>query len=173
MGPVVFAAAILEHRDHRAHRVFPDRALLSEIAVEGFELGDARTLAHAEFDAAAAHQVEGRDPLGDTGGVGGGQLHDAVREADLLGALARRGEKDLGGRRVRILLEEVVLDLPGKVVAEPVGELDLVERVLVELELAFRRPRARQLQLVEYAELHALPSSRGRASQPMARRRKL
>ena len=154
MGPVVFAATFPEHRDHRAHRVLPHRALLRKIAVEGFELGDAGALAHAEFDAAAADQVERGDPFGDAGRVDRRQLHDAVREADLPGALARCGEEDLGGRRVRIFLEKVVLDLPGKVVAEPVGELDLIECILVELELALGRPRARQLQLVEYAEFH-------------------
>ena len=37
---------------------------------------------------------------------------------------------------MRVLLEEVVLDLPDDVEAEPVGELDLVERVLDQLELA-------------------------------------
>ena len=103
-----------------------------EIAVERFELGDAGALAHAEFDAAAAHQIEGRDPLGDAGRVHRRQLHDAVREADLLGALARRGEKHLGGRRVRIFFEKMVLDLPGEVVAQPIGEFDLIERILVE-----------------------------------------
>jgi len=153
--------------------VFPDRALLREIAVERFQLGDAGTLAHAEFDAAAADQIERRDALGNAGRMHGRQLHDAVRQADLLRALAGRGEKDLGGRRVRVFFEEVVLDFPGEVVAEPVGELDLVERILVERVLAFRRPRARQLQLVEYAELHALPSSSDPVSQPIARRRKL
>ena len=57
------------------------------------------------------------------------ELHDPVAEPDALGALARRGEEHLGGRGVRVLLEEVVLDLPDVVEAEPVGELDLLERV--------------------------------------------
>ena len=42
----------------------------------------------------------------------------------------RGGEEHLGRARVRVLLEEVVLDLPDVVDAEPVGELDLLERVL-------------------------------------------
>ena len=37
---------------------------------------------------------------------------DAVAEADVLGALAAGGEEHLGRRRVAVLLEEVVLDLP-------------------------------------------------------------
>ena len=72
---------------------------------------------------------------------------------------------------MRIFLKKVVLDLPGEVVAEPVRQFDLIERVLVEPELAVRLPRARQLQLVEYAELH--PLLPGQATQPIARRRKL
>jgi hypothetical protein len=55
---------------------------------------------------------------------------------------------------VRILLEEVVLDLPRVVDAKPVGQLDLAERVLEELELAAFRPRARELVLVKDAEAH-------------------
>src|SRR4029077_2185756 len=90
----------------------------------------------------------GGDPLGDAGRMDRGQLHDAVRKPDVLCALARRGEEGLGNRVVRVLLKQMVLDLPGKLLAKPIGELHLVERVLVELEFAFRRPRARQLQLV-------------------------
>jgi len=44
---------------------------------------------------------------------------------------------------VRILLEKVVLDLPGVVDAEPVGQLDLRERVLEETLLAAVVPGAR------------------------------
>ena len=40
-----------------------------------------------------------------------------------------------GAEEWLVLLEEVVLDLPGVVVAEPVGQLDLVERVLDQLVL--------------------------------------
>ncbi len=43
------------------------------------------------------------------------------------------------------------------VVAEPVGQLDLVERVLVEPQFAALLPWARQLQLVEDAEFHRTP----------------
>src|SRR5690606_32727244 len=43
---------------------------------------------------------------------------------------------------------------PHLVEAEPVGELDLCERVLEHAVLVVRSPRPRQLQLVEHAELH-------------------
>jgi len=154
IGAVVFAAAVPEHRDDRAHRVFPHRAFFLEAAAERFELGDAGALAHAEIDAAAADEIERGDAFGDPRRVAGGQLHDAVSEADLLGALARRAEEHFRCGRVRILFEKMVLDLPGIVVAEPVGQFELVERIVVEPQFAAGLPRARQLQFVEYAELH-------------------
>ena len=151
---MILAAAVLEHRDDRADRLLPHRALLVEGDAERLQFGAAGALADAEFDAAAADQIERGDALGNARRWARRQLHDAVRQADLLGALACRAEKHLGRRRVRIFLEEMVLDLPGEVVAEPVGQFDLVERVLVEAQLAVRLPRARQLQLVKNAELH-------------------
>ncbi len=79
---------------------------------------------------------------------------DAVAEADPRRALAARGEEHLGRRGVAVLLEEVVLDLPHVLDAEPVGELDLLERVLDQGLLARGVPRAAHLMLVEDAELH-------------------
>src|SRR3954447_13526904 len=128
------------------------------------QLGDRRTFADAELDATVADQVEGRDPLGHSGGMVRRQLHDAVTEADVLGALAGRREEDLGSGRVRVLLEEVVLDLPRVVVAKLVGQLDLVERVLHELVFAARAPRLRELQLIENAELHGVVPPTGLGS---------
>ena len=49
-------------------------------------------------------------------------------------------EEHLGRARVAVLLEEVVLDHPDVVDAEPVGELALLERLLEQL--AARRPSA-------------------------------
>ena len=60
---------------------------------------------------------------------------------------------------MRVFLEEMVLDLPDVVDADPVGELDLVERLLIEPPLGIVVPgaarRLRQLMLVEQAEFHA------------------
>ena len=59
-----------------------------------------------------------------------------------------------GAEEWRVLLEEVVLDLPRVVVAEPVGELDLVERVAAASSYSPSLvPRRGQLLLVEDAEL--------------------
>ena len=55
---------------------------------------------------------------------------------------------------MRILLEEVVLDLPRVIDADPVGKLDLIERILEQLQLVAVVPRPRQLMLVEDAEFH-------------------
>ena len=78
-----------------------------------------------------------------------------MAEADPFGALASGGEEDLGRRRVRVLLEEVVLHLPRVVVPEPVGQLDLVEGLLQQSVLAVLVPRPRKLVLIKDPELHA------------------
>jgi hypothetical protein len=44
---------------------------------------------------------------------------------------------------VRVLFEEVVLDLPGVVHAEPIGQLHLIERLLEEAMLGAVVPRPR------------------------------
>ena len=77
-----------------------------------------------------------------------------MAETDALGALAGGAQENLGRGGVRVLLEEVMLDLPGVVVAQPIGELDLRQRILQELVLALRTPRPRELMLVEDAEFH-------------------
>ena len=63
----------------------------------------------------------------------------------------------------------MVLDLPDVINAEPVGELDLVERLLVELQLGIFLPRLRQLVLVEKPELLRLVSSLGYPLPPRKR----
>src|ERR1700730_7650247 len=79
---------------------------------------------------------------------------DAMAEADVFGALRARGEKYFGGGGVRILLEKVMLDFPGVVDAELIGEFDLIERFLKQPEFGAVVPRPRQLVLVENAEFH-------------------
>src|SRR3984885_2521554 len=147
-------ALILEHRDNAAERVLPDLALGLHVAVEAAEFGDRCRLAGAHLDAAIGDKIECRDTFGDALRWIGGELHDAVAKPDVLGPLRRRTEEHFGSRRVRVLFEEMMLDLPGVVVAKPVGQLHLVERILVELAFIVRPPGARQLQLVEDAEFH-------------------
>ncbi len=118
------------------------------------QLGRPRRLAHPQIDPPARQQIERRHPLGDALRLVGGELDDAMPQPDALGALAGRAEEHLGGGAMRILLEEMVLDHPDVVVAKPVGELHLSERLLEQVVLAARGPRTRQLQFVEDAELH-------------------
>src|SRR3954469_18170818 len=82
------------------------------------------------------------------------ELEYAMAEPDLLRALAGRGKKGFRRGRVRIFLEEMMFHHPGVVIAEPVGGLELGQRVLVEPELVALFPGARQLQLVKDAEFH-------------------
>src|SRR4051794_12053030 len=89
--------------------------------------------------------------------VAGRGRDDAVAQADVGRALAGRGEEHLRRRRVRVLLEEVVLHLPHRVEAQPVGQLDLLERLVDDAVLLATFPRTRKLVLVEDAELHGVP----------------
>ena len=97
-----------------------------------------------------------------------------MSEPDPAGSLAGGGEEHLGRARVRVLLEEVVLDLPQVVDPEPVGELHLVERVAQELALVELAIHAGQLMLIEDAEPHeprrySLPIATRRPPLPPAR----
>ncbi len=67
----------------------------------------------------------------------------------------RRGQEHFGRGGMRILVQEVMLDLPGMVEAQPVGEDDLVERLVKQPRLVARPPGLGQLMLVEHPELHA------------------
>ena len=136
-------AAILEHRHDAADRVFPDLALGLHVAAEAAEFGDRSGFTGAHLDAAIADKVEAGDAFGDTLRWIGGELHDAVAEADVLRALRRRTEEHFRRRRVRVFLKEVVFDFPGVVVAKLVGQLHLIECVLIELPFIVRPPWAR------------------------------
>src|SRR5262245_50851310 len=61
---------------------------------------------------------------------------------------------------MRIFLEEVVLDRPYVVEAQLVGELHLLQTVVVDRALGLARPRARHGNLVEQAEFHPAASLR-------------
>jgi hypothetical protein len=55
-----------------------------------------------------------------------------------------------------VFLEEVVFDLPGEVNSELIGEFDLREGVLEELQFLTVSPRAGKLMLVENPEFHSI-----------------
>ena len=127
---------------------------------EAAEFEARRALADAEVDAPVRHDVERRQPLGRARGVivVRDHLADAVAEANALRARGGGGEEHFRRGGMRVFVEEVMLDLPGVVVAEPVGELDLGERLVEQAALVARSPRLGELHFVEDAEFH------GRAS---------
>src|SRR6185295_2257336 len=129
---------------------------LLRVDAESADLGGGRALACTPLDTAARDQVERGEAFRHPSGmvVGWRHQHDAVTQPHALGALRAGRKKYLRGRRVRILLKQVVLNLPGKVDPEPVGQLHLVQRLLEQSELGALEPWPWQLMLVEYAELH-------------------
>ena len=109
-----------------------------------------------ELEPAVGEDVERGGALGDADRVVEAirQEHDAVPDADLPCPLRDGREEDLGRGGVGELREEVVLDRPHGVEAEPVGERDLLERLVVTAVLAARVVRLGDLELVEQVELH-------------------
>jgi hypothetical protein len=151
---VIFPAFFREHRNNRLDRILPDRALVAEAAVEGVEFGDRGAFADSHFDSTVREQVEGADAFGYARGMVGCQLDDPVCQTDLLRSLTGCGEKDFGCRGMGVFLEEVVLDFPGVVVAELVGQFDLGQRVLEQVVLGALGPGSWKLVLVEDSEFH-------------------
>ncbi len=149
---------------HRQHvgalldRLAPLVALLVHRHAIAAEFEQSGGFARAPFDAALRYEIERRDALGDARGmiVVGRHQGDAVSEPDILRPLRARREKYFRRRGMRIFLEEVMLDFPGVVDAEFVGELDLIERILEQLQLIALFPGTRQLMLIEDAELHGV-----------------
>ena len=89
--------------------------------------------------------------------VVGDHLPNSVAQPNVFRSRRGRGQKNLRSRRVRILLEKVMLHLPGIVVAEPIGQGYLVERLMKEVAFVAFIPRPRQLELVENSEAHFHP----------------
>ena len=86
--------------------------------------------------------------------VAGRHQHDAVTQSDLFGALRAGGEEYLRRGGVRVFLKEVMLHLPNVIDAQPIGQFDLIERVLEQPQFKTVRPRTGELMFVEDAEFH-------------------
>src|SRR5215471_16516407 len=155
----VLAGTVRKHREDCLHGLVEHGALVFHGALERLKLGNGGSLAHAELDAPVAQEVEHGDALCDADGMIGGELENAVTQANVLGALTGGSQERLRRWAVGVFFEEVVLNHPGVVVACAIGELQLRQRVVIELELAVLLPGPRQLQLVENAELHRLAST--------------
>jgi hypothetical protein len=126
-----------------------------------------RRPAGAPLDPAAGQHVGRGHLLGDPDGRAEAVRHQghAEPEPDLLGDLGQGADQDLGGRAVRAPLPEVVLDVPGRVEAEPVGKADLLQRLAVRplLGLALTprvaaSPGFGHIDLVQQVQLHRSPS---------------
>ena len=140
-------AGIRTHRQHVGGllgRLAPHRALFLGRDVEAFHLQRGGRFTGAPVGAAVRHQIERRDAFRHARGmiVFRRHQHDAVAEPDALRALRAGGEEDLRGGGMRIFLQEVMLDLPHVVDAEPVAEFDLRQRVLDTGGVRNPRPKA-------------------------------
>src|SRR5438105_302864 len=151
--------------------LFPHPPLLDRIKadIEAAELHQGSALAGAEFDAPVGDEVKGGDALRDSRRVVVFRRHQtyAMAETDVPGALRARRKENLGRRGMRIFLEKMMLDFPGVVDAEFVGELDLIERLLKQPVPGAIVPRPRQLMLVENAEFHGRSPRVFRKSMPL------
>src|SRR5207248_2485389 len=114
-------------------------------------------------------QIQRCDAFGHAGGVvvAGRCLHDAVAEPQPRRPSSDGGQEDLGCRGVAVLLEEVVLDHPGGVDADAVGQLALLDGVGEHGGLGVVVPRPGQLMLEEQSDLDGVILS----SQGCGRRR--
>ena len=148
------------HFDHASQgglQTFQPRlALAGGVDLEATELRFARRLPATELDTAVGEQVEHGDALGHPSRVVElwRRQNDAVAEADPLRALATGGQEDLRRRRVAVLLEEVVFDLPDVLEPQRVGQLDLFEGIVQQAMFGAVSPGSTHLMLVEDTELH-------------------
>ena len=117
----------------------------------------------APLDPARGEDVDGGHLLGHPHRwpEGVGEERHPESQPDLLGDLGERPEHDLGGRAVGAALAEVVLDVPGGLEAQAVGQADLLEGLAVGALLGLALPDGvgpgpwpRDVDLVEQVELH-------------------
>src|SRR5204862_124983 len=83
--------------------------------------------------------------------------HNANAEADALGALADRRQRQVGRAVVRPYRPEMVLGKPHGGEAPLLGERNLLERLIDALGFALRGPRFGHLALVEKTQSHRFP----------------
>src|SRR5207302_1952299 len=144
------------HPRQAPHELVP--ALLGDVRarVEPGQLRPRRRPAGADLDAAAREDVEHRRPLRDFDRmVELRHAHDdAEPDPDPLRHHRARRQEQLRRGTVGVFLQEVVLDRPHLIESELVGELHLLERVVVDGPLRLTGPRTRHGELVEESEFH-------------------
>ena len=83
-----------------------------------------------------------------------------MSQADTLRALAGCTKEDFWGGGMGIFLKEMMFDFPGVVIAKAICQLELTERIVVQLLLGMRLPGTGNLQLIKNAEFHGIYPSR-------------
>jgi hypothetical protein len=75
-------------------------------------------------------------------------------DANIFGALADGPKEHFGRGTMRIFLQEVMLDLPHEIEAEPIAEFDLLQRLPVDIVFAAVIPRPWHLHFKMQTEFH-------------------
>src|SRR5215471_4250818 len=96
----VLAGAVGKHWEDCLHGLVEHGALVLHGALERLKLCDGGALPHTELDPTVAQKVEHGDALCHADRVIGGELEDAVTQADVLGALTGGGQEDRKSTRL-------------------------------------------------------------------------
>jgi len=135
-------------RTQDRERLFDAMPTVRHVDAERAEFGRRETAPDPHFEPPAAQHVERADALGDVQRVVIRQGNDAQAQAQMPRASRQRGEHQVRLRRVGVAGHQMMLDDPHAVEPQPVGELDFVERVRVDVRLAAAEMR-RHGELVE------------------------
>ena len=139
-------------------RLFPLLSGGRNVGAEGFELVGATRATGAHLEAAIAQDVDHCSTFGDAYRMihRTWQQRHAVTKPDPRGSLRQRAQHHLRRRRVRELLQEMVLDHPHRVEAHLLGEHRLLERLIELVALLTFGPRPGNLHLEEQVEPESL-----------------
>ncbi len=157
------------HPRDRLDRLGPSWPRLFGTHAEAEQLIHRGRAAGAELDAAVRHDVEHRDPFRNVHGMTERQHYDPVSDANLFGALSHAREEDFRRRAIRKLVQEMMLDGPHRVVAEPVGELDLRHGFPEDAIFVIGGVRPYRLDFIDESGLHFAALHRRRNSRAWRR----
>src|ERR1700676_3808815 len=97
------------------------------------------------------------------------QDYDTVSNSNLLGSLGHASEEDFRRGAIRKLVKEMMLDGPHRVVAEPVGELDLRHGFPEDAIFVIGGVRLHRLDFIDESGLHFATLHRRRNSRAWRR----
>ena len=126
------------------------------IDAEAVQFLDGRGAAQAKFDPAVADDIEHGSLFRHLDGMVElkRQQPHAMGDANIFGALADGAKEHFGRGTMRIFLQEVMLDLPHEIETEPIAELDLLQRLPVDIVFAAVIPRPGHLHFKMQTEFH-------------------